>query len=159
MLSMTQVNQEKAAKSRPDLIPGHVLRMIRFGTCYLTLEKVATFLCGPELPCYLDVLNAIDVICKEEAIANLGDFMLTVGKVQGYGFTKHGHCSWRIPDTEQADPRTHVASMVRHLAEYQQDVDEKEEGSGFPVLWHALAQGCITLDLMLNPPMKLEHAE
>ena len=96
MKSEEQINAEKAAKPRPDLIPGSAL--------------------------------------------------LAMGEVMSYGWGKHGDCTWKHAGTEQADPRTHVASAIRHLAEYLDDPDATEEGSGLPVLWHAASQLTIAID-------------
>lgn len=72
--------------------------------------------------------------------------------VMGYGFRKHGVCTWRVAGTEQADPQTHWASLLRHLIEFALDPYARESGSGYPVLWHALSQLAILIDLVENPP-------
>lgn len=74
------------------------------------------------------------------------------GMVMGYGTRKHGNCTWRVAGTEQADPQTHLASLERHINEFKLDPDAREGGSGFPVLWHAMSQLAILIDLMENPP-------
>lgn len=94
--SEQEINAEKAAKPRPDLIPG-----------------TAT---------------------------------LAEGAVDAYGFFKHGPCTWKIAGTEQADPQTHIASACRHIAEYLDNQNAVESGSGLPVLWHARAQLGIAID-------------
>lgn len=73
------------------------------------------------------------------------------GCVMGYGYRKHGVCTWRVAGTEQADPQTHLASLERHINEFKLDPTAREEGSGMPVLWHALAQLAILIDLVENP--------
>lgn len=73
------------------------------------------------------------------------------GRVMGYGFKKHGVCTWRVAETEQADPQTHLASLERHINEFKLDPSAREEGSGMPVLWHAFAQLAILIDLVENP--------
>lgn len=77
--------------------------------------------------------------------------ILGAGKVMGYGFRKHGNCTWRIAGTEQADPQTHYASALRHLLEYGDNPNAIEEGSGLPVLYHALSQIAILIDCIDNP--------
>jgi hypothetical protein len=79
--------------------------------------------------------------------------LLAAGKVMAYGFKKHGNCTWKVPGTEQAKPETHIASAYRHLLEYQNNPDAVEEGSGLPVLYHALAQIAIAIDCIENPPV------
>lgn len=73
--------------------------------------------------------------------------ILRCGEVMGYGFRKHGDCTWRKEGTEQADVKTHLASAVRHLLERLEDSEAVEEGSGMPVLWHCMAQIAIAIDL------------
>lgn len=94
--SQQEIDAEKAAKPRPDLIPGSAT--------------------------------------------------LAEGAVDAYGFFKHGPCTWKIAGTEQADPQTHIASACRHIAEYLDNPDAVEAGSGLPVLWHARAQIGIAID-------------
>lgn len=91
-----EIDDEKAHKPRPDLLPAHAL------------------------------------ICA--------------GRAMGYGYRKHGDCTWREAGTEQADPRTHLASAMRHLLEHLRDPKACEEGSGLPVLWHAAAQLLIAVE-------------
>ena len=69
-----------------------------------------------------------------------------------YGAQKHGDCTWRDKGTEQAKPETHLASLQRHLLEWQLNPDAREEGSDLPVLYHARAQLGIMIDLIENPP-------
>lgn len=83
------------------------------------------------------------------AIAIMG-----LAHVLAYGFRKHGVCTWRVAGSEQADPQTHLASLERHILEFKLDPNAREEGSGFPVLWHALAQLAILIDLMEDPPTR-----
>jgi len=99
-MTREQVEREKRAKSRPDLIPARAL--------------------------------------------------LAVGKCMGYGFRKHGDCTWTVHGTEQADPSTHIASAMRHLLEHLADPCATEEGSGLPVLWHAAAQVLIAVECVLQ---------
>lgn len=75
-----------------------------------------------------------------------GSALIAEGCVQAYGRHKHGDCTWTIEGTEQADPRTHIASAARHIAEYLDDPNAVEAGSKLPVLWHARAQLGIAID-------------
>jgi hypothetical protein len=75
--------------------------------------------------------------------------LLAVGDCMGYGYRKHGDCTWTVEGTEQADPRTHLASAMRHLLEHLADPNATEEGSGLPVLWHAAAQVLIAVECEL----------
>jgi hypothetical protein len=77
--------------------------------------------------------------------------ILGAGKVMGYGFRKHGNCTWRIAGTEQAEVSTHTASALRHVLEYLENPDAVEDGSGLPVLYHALSQIAIAIDCHENP--------
>ena len=72
--------------------------------------------------------------------------LLAAGEVMGYGYRKHGNCTWRVAGTEQAKPETHTASALRHLLEHLADPRAVEEGSGLPVLWHAMSQIAIAID-------------
>lgn len=157
-LSETEVNAEKARKSRPDLIPATALRMLSFNPGSGDISVAYTWVTGPDLPDPYMVAGCLDQINSRLGFTNMGAFALAVGKVMAYGRAKHGHCTWRIPGTEQADPRCHLASLCRHLCEYMEDPDAVEEGSGYPVLLHAATQALIVLDLMFDPPGKLEHA-
>lgn len=66
-----------------------------------------------------------------------------------HGVKEHGERKWRGAGT---DPGTRLASLLRHLNEYQIDPNATEENSGLPVLWHALAQLAIMVDLVEDPP-------
>lgn len=72
--------------------------------------------------------------------------LLAAGRVQAYGWHKHGDCTWKNEGTEQAKPETHLASAMRHLLEHLEDPEAVEEGSRLPVLWHALCQIAIAID-------------
>ena len=77
--------------------------------------------------------------------------LLGAGAVMAYGLTKHGHCTWRVAGTEQAEPETHLASAMRHLLEHHADPSAVEYGSGLPVLYHALCQIAIAIDCIEDP--------
>lgn len=141
-----EINDEKLHKTRPDLLPAGPLQV-------LYPKDRADVGC---LWAYRDTGD-----CRYlrqlafEIIAQLGGpptALLLAGRVMGYGFRKHGDCTWRVAGTEQAEVRTHIASAERHLLEHWQDPDAVEEGSGLPVLHHALSQVLIALDLLLDPP-------
>lgn len=160
-LSLKEVAEEKAAKPRPDLLPGRALSFVQqVKECQgnrLGVWEVET-LAGPHLP------YSVEIACVfNDIVVHMGcgyaQALLNIGECMGYGFRKHGMCTWRIADGGQDCPRTHFASLVRHVLEYRANPAAKEEGSGFPVLWHAACQALITLDLMLDPPKELVHAE
>jgi hypothetical protein len=75
-----------------------------------------------------------------------GYALTAVGHVQAYGVGKHGQCTWRNKGTRQAMSSTHIASAMRHMAEYLENPDAVEQGSMLPVLWHAAAQLMIAID-------------
>ena len=148
-----EIDAEKAAKPRPDLLPASALLAIGEGR-------------SPEIP---TVRNAYTRLLKFRHNLDTGQLwgamlhvvailggggaaFLDAGAVMGYGFRKHGKCTWRVAGTQQADPQVHLASAERHLLEHLQDHKATEEGSGMPVLWHALAQLCILYDLWVDPP-------
>lgn len=148
-----EIDAEKAAKPRPDLLPARELARVAHlaGHPNAALDRLARF---------EDTLDPNELAVAIGQLAtwageDLGTFLLNCGAVMGYGFRKHGRCTWRVAGTEQADPQTHYASGVRHVLERMADQDAREEGSGFPVLWHAGYQFLITLDLLVDPP-KLE---
>lgn len=97
-LSRAVIDAEKAAKSRPDLLPGHAA--------------------------------------------------LAKGDVQAFGLAKHGPCTWREKGTEQADPRTHLASASRHAALVFDDPWSTDDQSGLLHLAHLGAQIDIALDCL-----------
>lgn len=84
--------------------------------------------------------------------------MLAAGRALGYGAEKHGvpegndgFGTWRTPNTQQADPLTHYACLMRHLLLWRSGevIDPVERGgSGLPHLDHAAAQLAILLDLL-----------
>lgn len=96
--SEADINAEKAAKSRPDLLPGTAA--------------------------------------------------LAKGDVQSFGLAKHGPCTWRNEGTDQADPRTHLASASRHAAHVFDDPWSIDEQSGLLNLAHLGAQIDIALDCL-----------
>jgi hypothetical protein len=77
-----------------------------------------------------------------------GHAALAKGDVQAYGGAKHGPCTWREKGTEQADPRTHIASASRHAAYAFDDPWSTDEASGLLHLAHLGAQIDIALDCL-----------
>lgn len=151
-----EINAEKAAKPRPDLLPArelyHLARVTQAGSSVCgVLDLLARF----EHTLDPDWLRAVVGELAAWAGISTAELVLRAGEVMGYGFRKHGRCTWRVAGTEQADPQTHYASGVRHVVERWDNPDAHEEGSGKPVLWHAAAQFILTLDLLMDPP-KLE---
>lgn len=151
--SMEEINAEKRTKSRPDLIPAEVYRRYR----RMSAERTT----GDPLTALLDFAQTGEIEHVFRAMALTAQRTgrrhgngLAMGRVLAYGLAKHGVCTWRVAGTEQADPQTHYASALRHVLEYYYDNDAVEEGSGFPVLDHALTQMAILADLVLDPPDK-----
>lgn len=72
--------------------------------------------------------------------------LLAAGRVMGYGFRKHGDRTWTRAGTEQADSRTHIASMMRHAIEAANDIDSIDEESGLENLACVITQACIAYD-------------
>ena len=138
------IDVEKAAKPRPDLLPlaffvdSDELWMVMRGLLDAVTQPVAA-------PYIYDAAERLATVIGPHA-------WLRAGEVMGYGVRKHGRTTWRVVGTAQAEPQTHLASAIRHLLEWRADHDAVEEGSGLPVLWHALAQLAICWDLLQHPP-------
>lgn len=146
-----EINAEKALKSRPDLVPGEAFLTCNFyGNQRIQANIFDIF--GPQGPSK-GSCGVLYRYCKNLVLpGGLHDALLLLGKVMAYGREKHGYCTWRIAGTEQATPETHWASACRHVCEYLANRDATEEGSGLPVLLHAMTQCVITMDLLLDPP-------
>lgn len=147
-----EINAEKAAKPRPDLLPARELARVAYQAHSMVAADVFSALSRFEDTLDPESLAFVVVTIARWEGCSVGELLLHAGDVMGYGFRKHGRCTWRVAGTEQADPQTHYASGVRHLLERMDDADAREEGSGRPVLWHAAAQFLITLDLLADPP-------
>jgi hypothetical protein len=154
MLSTEEINKEKAAKNRPDLLPPAVVLNLleHIESEHPVLEAYKALLAFAERPTerYGGLQSALFALARE--IGGTLQAIDGAGSVMGYGAKKHGNCTWRVAGTEQADPQTHLASAQRHCLEYLLDPDSVEEGSGRPVLWHAFAQVCILINLVVSPP-------
>jgi hypothetical protein len=152
MKTEAEINAEKAAKPRPDLLPARELERVANANGDLDASCVLRWLAEFEDTLELEHLAKAVTWLAAWADEPVGEFLLHCGEVMGYGFRKHGWCTWRVAGTEQADPQTHYASGVRHVLERMADPDKREEGSGKPVLWHAGAQFLITANLLADPP-------
>ncbi|MBK6920582.1 MAG: hypothetical protein IPH07_24490 [Deltaproteobacteria bacterium] len=82
------------------------------------------------------------------------ELMLAAGRGLGYGVQKHGqppgadgYGTWRIAGTEQAEPLTHYACLLRHLLLWRAG-EKFDPESGLSHLDHAAAQLAILLDLV-----------
>ncbi len=109
----------------------------------------------PPLPSRFDGTNSQDEVDAEKAAKPRvdlypGSALIAGGAVQAYGKYKHGNCTWKEEGTEQADPQSHIASAMRHMAEYLDNPDALEKGSNLPVLWHAQNQIAIAIDCQKN---------
>lgn len=155
-----EINAEKAAKPRPDLVPAQALLQVLsatdawrdHGAQNTDYALMALLLFRQK--CSVDFLVAAGA-CLVHALGGKAAAHMAGGRVMGYGFRKHGNCTWRVAGSEQADVQTHIASAERHLIERMENAGAVEEGSGLPVLEHAFSQVCIAIDLMLDPPRLL----
>lgn len=149
-----EINAEKAHKSRPDLVPATATLLLigapnpRDPSIADAHQHLVWFRRNLDREHLARAMLHVNGAIGESTPAAL----LCAGEVMGYGFRKHGRCTWRVAGTEQADPQTHLASAERHLLEYLADQHAVEEGSGLSVLWHAFSQLCILYDLIVDPP-------
>lgn len=77
-----------------------------------------------------------------------GAAQLAKGDVQAFGLAKHGPCTWRNEGTEQAEPRTHLASGSRHATFAFDDPWAIDPSSGLLHLAHLGSQIDIALDCL-----------
>jgi hypothetical protein len=146
-----EIEAEKAAKPRPDLLPARSLSMVVHGVGevfallgdYFKTGHVDDL--GPVFGAVLDELVRIEV-AKSRA-----DAVLLAGEIMGVGFRKHGPCTWRVAGTEQADPQCHYASLVRHLLEHAAGLVSDPDSGKHPLL-HAVCQIAIMINLLDDPP-------
>lgn len=159
-----QIDAEKAAKPRVDLIPATALAAIGAalsresvagGTWGLgdVLERLAHGARVRSIETLADAWLLAAVALKQEGDLDVaaGHALLDVGAVMAVGFVKHGPCTWRVAGTSQAEPQTHYACACRHVAEALAGRDADPD-SGRPPLVHALAQIAILIDLLVDPP-------
>lgn len=71
--------------------------------------------------------------------------LMAAGRVMGYGFRKHGDRTWTRAGSEQADSRTHIASMMRHAIRVADNIDSVDE-DGLEDLACVITQACIAYD-------------
>lgn len=83
---------------------------------------------------------------------------LAAGRALGYGAAKHGvpegydgFGTWRIAGTEQAEPLTHYACLMRHMLLWRAG-EKVDPESKLSHLDHAAAQLSILLDILERPP-------
>lgn len=149
--TQAEIEIEKAAKPRPDLLPALALSMAThkidtvFGdlAAYCRTRHIADL--GPPLGAILDELIDLGIAaCRAEAL-------LLAGEIMAVGYRKHGPCTWRVAGTEQADPQCHYASLIRHLLEYEAGVEADRDSGKHPLL-HAVCQISIMINLIADPP-------
>lgn len=145
-----EINAEKALKSRPDLVPSKA-----YGRCCCDKpygwRTSVTDVLGPK-GASQEAVCVLFQWARQRVGSNDWTNLLALGKVMAYGRAKHGYCTWRVAGTKQANPEEHWASACRRLCEYLADEWATEEGSGLPVLLHAMTQCVITMDLLIDPP-------
>lgn len=167
--SRAEIEAEKAAKPRPDLVSAIALSEIALAARDITDESPTrdsvdlVFLAMAELadgarlreprPLARAWVYAAFALNSDETIAvAVGRALLVAGEVMAVGLRKHGRCTWRVAGTEQADPQCHYASACRHLAESLAGL-EADKDSGRPPAVHLLTQIPILIDLLVDPPM------
>lgn len=142
---MNPIDREKLGKSAPDLLSQHML-LGQLAPTSLTYHLVRWASNGT----YEELSWVAGRVIT--LLGGIAPALLAAGDAMAYGRNKHGQCTWRIADTEQAKLHTHYASALRHLLEFEADAGAVESGSGLPVLAHALAQISIIYDILLDPP-------
>lgn len=151
-----EIEAEKAAKPRPDLLPPLALAMVLSQFCSTVFGRLALFLKSRDLAelGYASV-RILDELCMRGVAKSRADAIMQAGEIMGVGLRKHGPCTWRIAGTEQADPQCHYASLVRHLLEYEDGVTQDPDSGRHPLL-HAVCQISIMINLLDDPP---EHPD
>lgn len=150
----TEIEAEKAAKPRPDLLPAGMLSIgtannehigkafANFSRYLKTRDEAQLGEAGAHILLEL-------VYCK--VAKTLADALMLAGEIMCVGLRKHGPCTWRIAGTEQADPQTHYASAVRHMLEHCAGVTQDPDSGKHPLL-HAVCQIAIMINLLDDPP-------
>ena len=148
-----EIEAEKSAKPRPDLLPARALGMaLRSHPAICdAFASFATFKKTRSLAVLGDALNRV----LDEIGTMHGTALLAAGEIMGVGLRKHGPCTWRIAGTEQADPQTHYASAVRHMLEHCAGITQDPDSGKHPLL-HAVCQIAIMINLLDDPP---EHPD
>ena len=148
--TQAEIEAEKAAKPRPDLLPAKALSMVVHGHGVFAL--LGDYFKTKEPDDLGPVLGAILDECIEADIAKTrAEVLLLVGEIMGVGLRKHGPCTWRVAGTEQADPQTHYASAVRHMLEHCAGIKADPDSGRHPLL-HAVCQIAIMINLLDDPP-------
>ena len=152
-----EIEAEKAAKPRPDLLPA---AMLACGT--VTHESISASFAS--LSRYLKTRDATHLgeasghilveLVRVGVAPTIADALMLAGEIMGVGFRKHGPCTWRVAGTEQADPQCHYASLVRHLLEHCAGITADPDSGKHPLL-HAVCQISIMINLLDDPPSEL----
>lgn len=106
----------------------------------------------------MTIKTATEIDAEKQAKPRLDlvppELMLAAGRALGYGAAKHGvpdgnggFGTWRTAGTQQAEPLTHYACLMRHLLAWRSGEIVDPE-SGLSHLDHAAAQLAILLDLV-----------
>lgn len=150
-----EIEAEKAAKPRPDLLPPRALSYVTPGRISCAFMSLAEYLCSRDLELIGAVLD--DILSELVAVGvapTQPDALMLAGEIMGVGFRKHGPCTWRVAGTEQADPQCHYASLVRHLLEHCAGITADPDSGKHPLL-HAVCQISIMINLLDDPPSEL----
>jgi hypothetical protein len=147
-----EIEAEKAAKPRPDLLPARALSMVVHGPAGSMLSMLGDYFKTKHINDLGPVFGAIlDELVEIEVAKSRADALLQAGEIMGVGFRKHGPCTWRVAGTEQADPQCHYASLVRHLLEHAAGIETDPDSGKHPLL-HAVCQIAIMINLLDDPP-------
>lgn len=167
--SRAEIDAEKAAKPRPDLIPATALEHVSSELLdwnggadytYALTYAMGNLANGARrrdaralARAWIWAAIALDIDeANADIDAAIGRALLVAGEVMAVGLRKHGRCTWRVAGTEQADPQCHYASACRHLAESLAGL-EADKDSGRPPAVHLLTQIPILIDLLVDPPL------
>lgn len=147
-----EIEAEKAAKPRPDLLPARALALVVHGRTGDVFEDIAGFLKTRSVDDLGPVLGAVlDELVGHGIATSRADALMLAGEIMSVGYRKHGPCTWRVAGTEQADPQCHYASLVRHLLEHEAGITADPDSGKHPLL-HAVCQISIMINLLDDPP-------
>lgn len=147
-----EIEAEKAAKPRPDLLPARALSMVVHDSTGEIFADLADYFKTKHVADLGPVFGAILDECVEQKLASSrAAVLIAAGEIMGVGFRKHGPCTWRVAGTEQADPQCHYASLVRHLLEHTAGLTTDPDSGKHPLL-HAVCQIAIMINLLDDPP-------